>query len=68
MTTLDNLDTLALVEELREVAAELPVDDMNRSELLALIYLMRAVINRVNDFDDRHPAPLLTLRRGKRQC
>lgn len=57
------LDMNAVIEEMERVAASLPVEVLLRSEALALTHLMQAIIDRVNDIDDRHPAPVLTLHR-----
>ncbi len=67
-SNLDDLDTHELHKVLVETAAELPTDDVSRAETLALIYQIRAIINRVNDINDRHPAPVLTLHSGGRGC
>lgn len=65
-SNLDDLDTHELHKVLVETASALPTDDVSRTEALALIYQIRAIINRVKEVNDRHPAPVLTLHR--RNC
>lgn len=63
---LAELDTYALRNELRRIAEVFPMEDLNRSEIMAMIYVMQSIIDRINDVVDRNPAPVLTLRHGKR--
>lgn len=65
-SNLDDLDTHELHKVLVETAAELPTDDVSRTETLALIFQIRAIIDRIKDVDDRHPAPVLTLHAERR--